>query len=103
MPDKGLKSRIAAPLTSMLETLSTKSAKPRKSIVRVGSGGRNKAESVSKHKSDIVDGDDGCSGDFDVTFQVTRWRSKHCSSKRTVAFDCVSEGDHEKPIPVVLD
>ena len=29
---------------------------------------------------------------IDLAFQVTRWRSKHCSSaKRTVAFDCTSE------------
>ena len=49
------------------------------------------------------DGIDGRSGDFDVTFQVTRWRSRHYSCKRTVAFDCVSETDHEKPIPVALD
>ena len=52
---------------------------------------------------DGVDGGGGRSGDFDMTFQVTRWRSGHCSSARTVAFDCVSEADHEKPIPVALD
>ena len=49
------------------------------------------------------DGVDGQSGDFDVTFQVTRWHSRHCSCKKTVAFNCVSEADHEKPIPVALD
>ena len=61
------------------------------------------AEPVGKYESDSIDGDSGCSGDFDVTFQVTYWRSRHCSSKRTVAFDYVSEADHEKPIPIALD
>ena len=50
-----------------------------------------------------VDGGGSHSGDFDVAFQVTRWCSGHCSSARTVAFDCVSESDHEKPMPVALD
>ena len=103
MPDQGLKSRIAAPLTSMLKTSSTESAEPRKGVVGVGGGGKNRAEPVDKHESDGVDGDGGCSGDFDMTFQVTRWRSRHCSSKRTLAFDCVSEADHEKLIFVALD
>ena len=49
------------------------------------------------------DGVDSRSGDFDVTFQVTRWRSKHCSYKRAVAFNCVSEADHEKPIRIALN
>ena len=49
------------------------------------------------------DGVDGRSGDFDVTFQVTHWRSRHCLCKRTVAFNCMSEVNHEKPIPVALD
>ena len=43
------------------------------------------------------DGVDGCGGrssDSDVTFQVTRWRSGHCLSARTVVFDCSSEADH---------
>ena len=52
---------------------------------------------------DGVDGGGGCSGDFDVTFQVTCWRSRHCLCKRTVAFNCVSEADHKKPIPIALD
>ena len=43
---------------------------------------------------DGVDGG-GRSGDFDVTFQFTRWRFGHCSSARTVAFDCASEADHQ--------
>ena len=103
VPDQGLKSRIAAPLISMLKTSSTESAEPRKSVVGVGGGGRNRAEPVGKHESDGVDGDGGRSNDFDVIFQVTRWRSRHYSSKRTVAFDCVSKVDHEKPIPIALD
>ena len=98
----------------MLKTSSTKSAKPRKGVVGVVGGGRNRAEPVSKHK---VDGDesDGCSGDFnkrfypklhgdfDVTFQVTRWRFGLCSSTTMIVFDCASEADHEKPITVALD
>ena len=48
-------SQIAAPLTSMLKTSSIKSAKPRKSVVGVGGGGRNKVEPVGKHKVDRVD------------------------------------------------
>ena len=52
---------------------------------------------------DEVDNCGGRSDDFDVTFQVTCWPSRHCSSTRTVAFDCMSEVDYEKPIPVVLD
>ena len=69
MPDQGLKSRIAAPLTSMLKTSSTKSAKPRKGVVGVGGGGRNRAEPVGKHE---VDGDEGVgrSGDFIQSFMV---------------------------------
>ena len=54
VPDQGLKSRITAPLTSMLKTLSTKSAEPRKGIVGVGGGGRNRAEPVGKYESDGV-------------------------------------------------
>ena len=133
-------SRIAAPLTSMLKTSSTKSAKPRKGVVGVGGGGRNRAEPVGKHELDgsddgghvdggsrngdsdrnssdapklmcppapctsrlrtsastdssinatkiVVDFDrvddcDGRSGDFDVTFQIIRWRSGYCSFAR---------------------
>ena len=52
---------------------------------------------------DGVDDGDGCSGNFDVTFQVTRWRSGQSSSASMVAFDCVSEAYYEKPIPVALD
>ena len=44
----------------MLKTSSTESAEPRKGVVGVGGGGRNRAEPVSKHKVDGVDGvDDG--------------------------------------------
>ena len=49
-------SRIAAPLISMLKTFSTKPAKPRKDVVGVGGGGRNRAKSVGK---DEVNGDEG--------------------------------------------
>ena len=64
---------------------------------RVGVGGNGSDDGGH------INGGGGCNGDFDVTFQVTRWRSGHCSSARTVAFDCVSEADHKKPIPVALD
>ena len=52
---------------------------------------------------DGVDGGGGRSGNFDVSFQIIRRCSGHCLSAKTVAFDCVSEADHEKPIPVALD
>ena len=87
----------------MLKTSSTDSAKPRKDVVGDAGGGRNKSKPVGKHESDGGDSGGGRSGDFDVTFQVTRCRSRHCSFKKTVAFDCVSEADHEKPITVALD
>ena len=61
---------MAAPLTSMLKTSSTESAEPRKGVVGVGDGGRNRAEPVGKHKLD--GSDDGghfdggsCNGDSD--------------------------------------
>ena len=96
----------------MLKTSSTESAEPRKGVVGVGGGGRNKAESVGKHEVDAGDDgtitsmlrmslstdsstrttqivaeydgvdDSGRSGDFDVIFQVIRWRSGHCSFAR---------------------
>ena len=74
----------------MLKTSSTELAEPRKGIVGVGGGGRNRAEPVGKHKSDVVDGGGGRSGDFDMTFQVTRWRSRHCSTAKTIDFDCAT-------------
>ena len=52
---------------------------------------------------DGVDGDGGCNSGFNVTFQVTRWRFRHCLSKKTVVLDYESEADHENPIPVALD
>ena len=55
-------SRIAAPLTSMLKTSSTESAEPRKGVVGVGGGSRNRAEPVGKHKVDGVDRVDDGSG-----------------------------------------
>ena len=75
----------------MLKTLgSTESTiRPKKGGIGIGSDG--------------VNGGGGCSGDFDMTFQVTRWRSGHCSSAKTVVFDCASETNYEKPIPVALD
>ena len=59
----------AAPLTSMLKTSSTKSAGPRKGVVGVGGGGRNRAGPVGKHK---VDGDEGVgrSDNFIQSFMV---------------------------------
>ena len=87
----------------MLKTSSTDSAEPRKGVVGIGGGGRNRAKPVGKHESDSGDGGGGRSGDVNVTFQVTRWRSRHCSSKRMLAFDCVSKADHKKPITAALD
>ena len=70
MPDQGLKSRIAVPLTSKLKTSSTESTKPRKGVVGIGSGGKNRAEPVDKDEVDGSDDDshvDGgsCNGDSD--------------------------------------
>ena len=50
---------IATPLTSILKTLSIKLAKPKKGIVGVGDGGKNRAEPVGKHEVDGVDDGDG--------------------------------------------
>ena len=61
-------SLIAAPLTSMLKTSSIKSVEPRKGIIEVGGGGRNRVEPVSKHKVDEVDDGSGHSDDFDKKF-----------------------------------
>ena len=55
-------SRIATPLTSMLKTLSIKSAERRMDVVGVGGGSRNRAEPVGKHKVDGVDRVDDGSG-----------------------------------------
>ena len=74
----------------MLKTSSTESAEPRKGVVGVGGSGRNRAEPVGKHESDGVDDGSGRSGDFDMTFQVTRWRPGHCSPARTIDFDCAT-------------
>ena len=52
----------------MLKTSSTESAEPRKGVVGVGGGGRNRAEPVGKHEVDGVDDGGGCSGDFDKKF-----------------------------------
>ena len=48
----------------MLKTLSTESAEPRKSVVGVGGGGRNRDE------VDGVDDGGGCSGDFNRKFHL---------------------------------
>ena len=39
----------------MLKTSSTKSVEPKKGVVEIGGGGRNKAELVGKHEVDGVD------------------------------------------------
>ena len=51
----------------MLKILDTQSVEPRKSVVGVGSGVRNKVMPIGKYE---VDGNDSGSqsGDFDVTF-----------------------------------
>ena len=47
----------------MLKTSSTKSAEPKNSVVKIGIGGRNRAEPVGKHKLDGGDNNGGsCSG-----------------------------------------
>ena len=53
----------------MLKTSSTKSAEPRKGVVGVGGGGRNRADPVGKHE---VDGNEGIghSSDFIQSFMV---------------------------------
>ena len=98
----------------MLKTLGIKSAEPRKSVVKVDGGGRNRAEPIGKHKFDS-NKSISCSSDFDkrfhpklhgdfkVTFRITCWRSGLCSSVMTIAFDYASEADHEKSISVALD
>ena len=45
-------SQIAAPLTSILKTSSTESAKPKKGVVGVGGGSKNRTEPVGKHEVD---------------------------------------------------
>ena len=52
----------------MLKTSSTKSAEPKKGVVGVSGGGRNRTEPVGKHKIDGIDDGDGCSGDFNRKF-----------------------------------
>ena len=52
----------------MLKTSNTKSAEPRKDIVGVGGGGKNRAEPIGKHEIDKVDDGGGRSGDFDRKF-----------------------------------
>ena len=52
----------------MLKTSSTELAKPRKGVVRVGDGGRNRAEPIGKHVVDGVDDSGGRSNDFDRKF-----------------------------------
>ena len=73
----------------MLKTSSTKSVEPRKGVVGVGDGGRNRAEPVGKHEVD-GNGGVGCSGDFDMIFQVIRWPPGHCSTAKTIVFDCAT-------------
>ena len=60
-------SRKAVPLTAMLKILSTESAKPKKSVVRVGGSSKNRAEPVGKHE---VDGNENGArrGDFNRRF-----------------------------------
>ena len=52
----------------MLKTSSTESTEPRKGVVGVGGGGRNRAELIGKHESDGANGDSSRNGDFDMTF-----------------------------------
>ena len=44
---------------------------------------------------DRVDDGGSRSGDFDVAFQVTCWRSRYYSSTKTVAFNYASKADHQ--------
>ena len=58
----------------MLKISNIESVEPRKSVVGVGDGGRNRTEPVGKYKVDGVDGVDdggGCNGDrkFHPRFQ----------------------------------
>ena len=53
----------------MFKTSGIESAKPKKGLVGVGGGGRNRAELVGKHELDGSDNDGGgCSGDFNRKF-----------------------------------
>ena len=62
-------SRIPAPLISMLKTLSTESAEPKKGVVGIDGGGRNRAEPVGKYEIDSDRGV-GRNGDFIQSFMV---------------------------------
>ena len=95
MPNQGLKSRIAALLTSMLKTSSTESAEPKKCIVGVSGSGSNRAEPIGKYESNGFDSDGSRSRDFNMTFQVIHWLSEHCSPVKTVDFDCTFETYHQ--------
>ena len=55
---------------------------PRKGRVGVGGNGSDDGSHI--------DGGGGYNSDFDVTFQVTRWCSGHCSPIRTIDFDCTT-------------
>ena len=52
----------------MLKTSSTKLAKPKKGVVEIGGGGRNRAEPVNKNKIDRVDDGGSRSDDFNRKF-----------------------------------
>ena len=69
-------SRIAASLTSMLKTSGST-----ESTIRPGKGGVGVGDDGRAERDGIDDGD-GCSDDFNVSFQVIRWRSRHCSCVR---------------------
>ena len=52
----------------MLKTSSTESAEPRKGVVGISGGGKNRAEPVGKHEVDGVDDGSRNSGNFDRKF-----------------------------------
>ena len=52
----------------MLKTLNTKSVEPRKGVIGVSGGGKNRTELISKHEVDGVDDGSGRSNNFDRKF-----------------------------------
>ena len=61
----------------MLKTTSTKSADPRKDVVGVGVGGKNRAGPVDKYKVDGIDNGIGSSGDFVRKFHLRLQYGSH--------------------------
>ena len=72
------------------------------STTRPGKG-RVGVDDDSNDDGGHINGGGGRNGDFDMTFQVTRWRSGHCSSAKTIAFDYAFEADYQERKPIALN